>query len=86
VSTLDQQLGLGAQRHDIEVYAAAHDVEVIAWHEEVISGGTPFLNRPVLPQAIADLSVLDAYDLDGFNRRIKEFPDILTEFIEVNDF
>lgn len=60
VSTPDQTLGLSAQRHDIEIYAASHGLTVVAWHEEVISGGTPFLGRPVLLAAIADLSVLGA--------------------------
>lgn len=60
VSTPDQRLGLSAQRHDIEVYAASHGLRVVAWHEEVVSGGASFLDRPVLLAAIADLSVLGA--------------------------
>jgi DNA invertase Pin-like site-specific DNA recombinase len=60
VSTPDQVLGLSAQRHDIEVYAASHGITVVSWHSEVISGGASFLDRPVLLAAIADLAVLRA--------------------------
>jgi DNA invertase Pin-like site-specific DNA recombinase len=52
VSTADQQLGLGAQRREIEAYARAHDFEVIGWHVEIISGGTAFERRPVLAAAL----------------------------------
>jgi DNA invertase Pin-like site-specific DNA recombinase len=52
VSTPDQQLGLGAQRTEIEAYARAHGFEVSGWHVEIVSGGTAFERRPVLAAAL----------------------------------
>lgn len=60
VSTPDQVLGLAAQREACQAYAAAHGLTVVAVHDEVIFGGTPFLDRHVLQAAIADMTVRDA--------------------------
>jgi DNA invertase Pin-like site-specific DNA recombinase len=63
VSTQDQQLGLTAQRHDIEAYAEKHALEIAAWHVEVVSGGTPFERRPVLGAALSDVAARGAVAL-----------------------
>ncbi len=60
VSTHDQQLGLEAQRADVVKYARAHDIEIAAWHSEVISGGASLEERTGLQNAIADLDVRGA--------------------------
>jgi DNA invertase Pin-like site-specific DNA recombinase len=60
VSTADQKLGLEAQRAAIETYAAAHAIEIVAWHSEIISGGAPLEERTELQTAIADLDVRGA--------------------------
>ncbi len=63
VSTEKQQLGLDAQRAAISAYAANHDIEVIAWHTEIVSGGAPFEARYGLQAALADVSALKASHL-----------------------
>ena len=45
VSTPDQQLGLEAQRADIERYAHEHGIDVLQFHTEIVSGGAPFESR-----------------------------------------
>lgn len=60
VSTPDQQLGLEAQRHDIEKYARANEIEIAEWHSEIVSGGAPLEKREGLQAAIADLKIRDA--------------------------
>jgi len=60
VSTEKQQLGLDAQRAAISAYAANHDIEVIAWHTETVSGGAAFEDRYGLQAAMADVSSLEA--------------------------
>lgn len=73
VSTEKQQLGLDAQRAAISAYAATHDIEVIAWHTEIVSGGAAFEDRYGLQAAMADVSSLEASHLlvakrDRFSR------------------
>jgi DNA invertase Pin-like site-specific DNA recombinase len=73
VSTERQQLGLDAQRAAISAYAASHDIEVIAWHTEIVSGGAAFEDRYGLQAAMADVSSLEASHLlvakrDRFSR------------------
>ncbi len=60
VSTREQELGLEAQRHDVEKYARANWIEIVAWHSEIISGGAPLEERTGLQNAIADLEILGA--------------------------
>lgn len=73
VSTDEQDLGLEVQRAAIEAWAAREGVEVIAWHEEKIDGGTELEDRAALPLALAELkarraSRLVAYRLDRLAR------------------
>ena len=56
VSTPDQQLGLEAQRADIEAYAAKHGIKVLEWHTEVVSGGAKFDDRPGLLSALESVA------------------------------
>lgn len=63
VSTPDQTLGLAAQRHDIEVYAATHGLEVVSWHSEVVSGGAELEERYGLLAACEDIARLGASHL-----------------------
>jgi len=75
VSTDDerQELGLSAQRHTIEQWAAANGVTVVAWFEEQITGSAPLDRRPVLLDALAATAVhgaghLIVQRLDRFSR------------------
>ncbi len=63
VSTPDQVLGLEAQRADILRFAAAHGIEVLSIHTEVISGGTPFHERAVLRAACEEVAMRGAQHL-----------------------
>ena len=60
VSTPDQKLGLSVQRAEIETYARAHGIEIVAWHSEIISGGAQLDERTGLHEAIADLKLRGA--------------------------
>lgn len=60
VSTPDQLLGLEAQRADITRFAAAHDIEVIGWHTEFVSGGAPFEMRAGLQAACEEVARVGA--------------------------
>jgi DNA invertase Pin-like site-specific DNA recombinase len=55
VSTDDQQNGIEAQRFAIEAWAAVHQVAVVAWFEEHISGKAPLEERVGLLGAIAEV-------------------------------
>lgn len=59
-STDDQQLGPAAQRTAIERWAAGQGVEVVAWHEDHVSGAALPSERPALTAALADLRVKGA--------------------------
>ncbi len=52
VSTSAQELGPEAQRAAIEAFAKARGLAVVEWFTEVVSGGAPIDERPVLWQAI----------------------------------
>lgn len=54
-STEDQNLGPEAQRAQISAWAERAGVEVIAWHEDRISGGKPVDERPALMSALDSL-------------------------------
>jgi DNA invertase Pin-like site-specific DNA recombinase len=57
VSTDQQAPGLHAQRRDIERWAAAREVTVVAWHEDRdVSGGAALDDRPGLLAALDDLA------------------------------
>ncbi|MEO8215253.1 MAG: recombinase family protein [Myxococcales bacterium] len=60
VSTADQLLGLSAQKAAITTFADREGIQVIAWHAEEGSGGTPFTRRPVLQRALSDVMALKA--------------------------
>jgi DNA invertase Pin-like site-specific DNA recombinase len=55
-----QELGAEAQRAAIRKWAAANDVEVVAWHTDEITGTCDIEHRPGLLAAIGDMSALDA--------------------------
>lgn len=55
VSTDDQQNGIEAQRFAIEAWAAAHQVAVVAWFEEHISGKAPLEERIGLLKALSEV-------------------------------
>lgn len=57
VSTSRQELGPEAQRDMIEAYAARGGHQVVAWHQEEVSGGAELDERPELMAAIDALSV-----------------------------
>ena len=68
-----QELGLSAQRHTIEGWAAANGIRVVAWFEEQITGSAPLDRRPVLLDALAATAVhgaghLIVQRLDRFSR------------------
>jgi DNA invertase Pin-like site-specific DNA recombinase len=52
-STRDQLLGLEAQRADIAAWAAREGVEILAWHEDKVSGTASLEDRPGLLAALA---------------------------------
>lgn len=54
-STSEQTQGLVAQREAIAAWAEREGVEVVAWHEEHVSGGVPVEQRPALSGALGDL-------------------------------
>ena len=60
VSTEEQKNGPEAQRAAIEMWAAAHGVEVVAWFEEHVSGGAPLKKRLELLGGINALRELGA--------------------------
>lgn len=61
VSTDEQALGPEAQRAALERWAAAHGVEIVAWHADLgVSGGAALDKRAGLLSAVADLAVRDA--------------------------
>jgi hypothetical protein len=45
VSTEEQNLGPEAQRDEIRAWAKRQGVEVVAWHEDRVSGATPAEKR-----------------------------------------
>ncbi len=58
VSTDEQNLGPKAQRRDIERYARAHGIEIVAWCEDHgVSGGASFDKRPALIEALATAKI-----------------------------
>jgi len=57
VSTDRQDLGPEAQRASILAWAAREGVEVVAWHEDRVSGASELDDRPALAAALADLRV-----------------------------
>ncbi len=63
VSTSDQRLGLAAQRTDIERYAADHDIQIMEYIEEVVSGGAPFEARLGLQAACESIARIGASHL-----------------------
>lgn len=73
VSTDEQDLGLDAQRAAIEAWAAREGVEVVAWHEERVTGGAELAKRPRLLAALADVkakraALLVCHRLDRLGR------------------
>jgi DNA invertase Pin-like site-specific DNA recombinase len=60
VSTEEQNLGPEAQRDEIRAWAKRQGVEVVAWHEDRLSGATPAEKREGLLSALADLKELGA--------------------------
>jgi len=55
-STSRQELSPAAQRHAIETWACARDVEVLVWHEDLGSSSQARVeDRPVLAAAILDV-------------------------------
>lgn len=61
VSTKEQELGPDAQAETIRVWAAAHNVEIVAEFREVCSGKTEIQTRP---QAMAALAAIGVWDAD----------------------
>ena len=55
VSTEAQDLGPAAQRAAITAWAERTGVEVVAWHEDRLSGATPVEDRPAMLDALASL-------------------------------
>jgi DNA invertase Pin-like site-specific DNA recombinase len=60
VSTDEQQLGPDAQRAAVERWAELGGVEVVAWHEDRVSGAAPLDARVGLLAALEDLRRLGA--------------------------
>lgn len=68
-----QALGIEAQRHAVEAWAAREGVSIVAWYTEEVSGGAPLDRRPVLLEALAAVAAHDAgrlvvHRLDRFSR------------------
>lgn len=75
VSTEDQDLGLDAQRAGIDAWAAREGVQVVAWHEERVSGGAELDERPALMRALSDVAarraaILVVHRLDRLARHV----------------
>lgn len=73
VSTDEQDLGLDAQRAAIEAWATREGAEVVAWHEERVTGGAELADRGAMLAALADVKakragLLVAYRLDRLGR------------------
>jgi site-specific DNA recombinase len=73
VSTEEQDLGLDAQRDAIKDWAVREGVEVLAWHDEKVTGGAELHDRGAMLRALADVkarraSYLVAYRLDRLGR------------------
>lgn len=73
VSTDEQDLGLDAQRAAIEAWATREGVEVVAWHEERVTGGAELADRGAMLAALTDVkakraALLVAYRLDRLGR------------------
>ncbi len=51
-----QELGVQAQKDDINAWAAKAGVTIVAWHIEEVSGGASFEKRPTLLAALADVA------------------------------
>jgi len=73
VSTEEQDLGLDAQRAAIEAWAVREGVEVLAWHDEKVTGGAELADRGAMLRALAEVkarraSYLVAYRLDRLGR------------------
>ena len=60
VSTEEQNLGPEAQRDEIGAWAKREGVEVVAWHEDRLSGATPAEKREGFLTALTDLKELEA--------------------------
>lgn len=56
VSTDEQGLGLEAQRERIREWAAARDVDVVAWHTDEISGSCPVDDRTGFMEALSSVA------------------------------
>lgn len=68
-----QALGIEAQRHAIEAYAAREGIVIAAWYTEEVSGGAALDKRPVLLEALAatkehGAGALLVHRLDRFSR------------------
>lgn len=68
-----QALGVEAQRHAIETWAAREGVRIAATYVETVSGGAPLDKRPVLLEALAAVAAhragrLVVHRLDRFSR------------------
>lgn len=68
-----QALGVEAQRHAIETWAARESITIAEWHIEEVSGGAPLDKRPVLLEALASVAAhrasrLVVHRLDRFSR------------------
>lgn len=73
VSTDEQDLGVEAQRAALEAWAKREDVDVLAWHEERVSGGAELKERHALLAALADVrgrraAMLVMHRLDRLSR------------------
>lgn len=60
VSTEDQELGIGAQRAQIQAYAERNGYTIVEWHEDRTSGTTDIVDRPGLTAAIAAVEACSA--------------------------
>jgi len=60
VSTDEQRLGPEAQRAAIEAWADKEWVRIVAWHEDVVSGGSELEDREGLIRALGELRALHA--------------------------
>lgn len=56
VSKRDLKLGRHAQRLKIQTWAEAHDVSIVSWHHDDISGTSELHHRPGLVGALSKLS------------------------------
>ncbi len=63
-----QALGLEAQREAIATWARQYGVEVVAWHQDVLTGATEPADRPGLMAAMADLQASGAGFLVALRR------------------